>query len=88
MEEFPEKVNSQEVPPTALKPNTRYEKLADAFGGEGIFVKTYDELVAACKKVFNNKEKLFIVNVMIDPSGTKKPQEHAWLTREAPKPKL
>ncbi len=29
------------TPPVALKPDTRYEKLADAFGGEGIFVRTH-----------------------------------------------
>lgn len=31
-------------PPNALKPDTRYEKIAEAFGGEGIFVKTHEEL--------------------------------------------
>ena len=64
-----------EYPPTALKPNTHYEKMAEAFGGEGIFVNTDKQLEAACKKVFADKlpTKLFIVNVMIDPNGVKKP---------------
>lgn len=33
-----------EFAPTSLKPETRYEKLAEAFGGVGIFVKNHEEL--------------------------------------------
>jgi len=29
------------IPPTALNPASRYEKMAEAFGGEGILVKTH-----------------------------------------------
>lgn len=33
-----------EFAPTSLKPETRYEKMAEAFGGVGIFVKNHEEL--------------------------------------------
>ncbi len=70
-----------EFAPTALKPDTRYEKFAEVFGGTGLFVKTHEELESACKKVFSDLGKTYIVNIMIDPTGSKKPQEHSWLTK-------
>ena len=70
-----------EFAPTALKPETRYEKMADAFGGKGIFVKNHEELEKACQEIFKNPNTTHIVNVMIDPTGNKKPQEHSWLTK-------
>jgi len=38
-DEMPESNNESNLAPTSLKIETRYEKMADAFGGEGIFVK-------------------------------------------------
>lgn len=64
--------------------------MAEAFGGKGYDAVTVPELKKICKEVFvpENKRKLIIVNVHIEPSSAKKPQDEAWLTRKAPAPKL
>jgi hypothetical protein len=38
--------------------------------------------------VEQNRKKLSIVNVRIEPASSKKPQSATWLTRKEPKPKL
>lgn len=53
-EEMPEKEREMNLSPTNLGVETRYEKMAEAFGGVGIFVKTEEELEATCKKVFSH----------------------------------
>ncbi|XP_074623239.1 2-hydroxyacyl-CoA lyase 1-like [Acropora palmata] len=71
-------------PPTALQPNTHYEKIIEAFGGKGYFVETPDELRAALKSAFeetSNAKKPVLINVMISPYADRKPQEFFWLTR-------
>lgn len=70
-------------PVTALNPDTRYERLALAFGGVGFEAKTHEELDLACQQAFSpeNKDRLVLVNVRIDPGATKLPQTHEWLTR-------
>jgi thiamine pyrophosphate-dependent acetolactate synthase large subunit-like protein len=76
---------------THLNPETKYENLAHAFGGKGFEAKNKDDLHRICKHIFGNpenKNQLFIVNVRIQPSSSKKPQENSWLTRNAPAPKL
>lgn len=48
-----------------------------AFGGKGFEAKTKEDLHKICTHIFGNpenKNKLFIVNVRIQPSSTKKPQ--------------
>ena len=32
-----------------------------------------------------NDDNLWVLNVMIDPNGGRRPQEFAWLTRDEPK---
>ena len=56
-----------------MKPETRYEKLAEAFGGNGYFVKNHDELDKTINEVFKKPNQTHIINVMIDPTGVKKP---------------
>lgn len=75
---------------TSLNPQAQYQKVAEAFGGKGYDVKTVPELHKVCKQLFvdANKKKLIVVNVHIEPSSQKKPQDEAWLTRKAPNPKL
>jgi 2-hydroxyacyl-CoA lyase 1 len=71
--------NSREIPVTSLNPSSRYELLAEAFGGQGFRVTTLEELeraLVACR----NHDRLTVINVMIDPSSGKKAQEHFWLT--------
>ena len=58
------------APPTALKPNNRYEKIIEAFGGKGYFAETPDELETALKNVFEETRKVkkpVLINVMISP---------------------
>ncbi|EDK31753.2 2-hydroxyphytanoyl-CoA lyase (macronuclear) [Tetrahymena thermophila SB210] len=88
VEDLPEEINAHNIPPNALKPNTRYEKLADAFGGVGLFVKTHNELKLALEQAFSKSDVLHIINVMIDPNGQRKEQEFSWLTRKDPLPKF
>jgi thiamine pyrophosphate-dependent acetolactate synthase large subunit-like protein len=48
VEELPKE--AQEIPVTALNPESRYEKMAEAFGGAGFYVKNKSELEPALKK--------------------------------------
>jgi 2-hydroxyacyl-CoA lyase len=66
--------------PTSYVPQARYEKVIEAFGGEGWFVETPDQLRPALDKAFASG-KPNIVNIMINPSAQRKPQQFAWLTR-------
>lgn len=66
-------------PPTALQPNTHYEKIIEAFGGKGYFAETPDELRAALKSAFEETRKAkkpVLINVMISPYADRKPQVH------------
>ena len=66
-------------PPTALQPNTHYEKIIEAFGGKGYFAETPDELRAALKSAFEETSKAkkpVLINVMISPYADRKPQVH------------
>eukprot|EP00164_Ancoracysta_twista_P002890 GFYU01003844.1.p1 GENE.GFYU01003844.1~~GFYU01003844.1.p1 ORF type:complete len:555 (-),score=74.72 GFYU01003844.1:1049-2713(-) len=72
--------NPFDNPVTALTYETRYEKMAAAFGGKGYYVKTPQELTAAFADAMKQSMPT-IVNVMIDAYGTRKAQEFDWLTR-------
>lgn len=65
------------APPTALQPNTRYERIIEAFGGKGYFVETPDELRMALKSAFEETSKVkkpVLINAMISPYADRKPQ--------------
>lgn len=74
-----------DIPPVALNPLNRYEKMAEMFGGKGIFAQTHEEVRNAVQEALAHKETMYIINVKISVSGQRKAQEHNWLTREAPK---
>ena len=76
--------NALSIPITALQPDSKYELMADAFGGVGHSAKTPDEIAKALKAALEDK-KVHLINVAIDPYGSKKPQEFAWLTKEEDK---
>jgi 2-hydroxyacyl-CoA lyase 1 len=69
----------QELPVTALNPDTRYEllvfkeiniiKKGEALGAKGILVNTHAELHIAMKDVLANKHKSYVINVKISPHG-------------------
>lgn len=69
------------APPTSLAPNTRYDKMMEAFGGQGHLVKTPEELHGTFKAALNeNSSKPILINVLIDPLATRKSQSYSWLT--------
>ncbi len=66
--------------PTAYVPQARYEKVIEAFGGDGYFVEQPHELRPALEKAFASGNPS-VVNIMINPSAQRKKQEFGWLTR-------
>jgi 2-hydroxyacyl-CoA lyase 1 len=66
--------------PTSYVPQARYERVIEAFGGDGYFVETPDQLRPALDKAFA-AGKPSVVNIMINPSAQRKPQQFGWLTR-------
>lgn len=78
--------NALSLPITGLHPEAKYELLADAFGGVGASAKTPEEVSKAMDAALKD-DKVHVINVAIDPYGSKKPQEFAWLTKEEKKPK-
>jgi 2-hydroxyacyl-CoA lyase 1 len=71
---------SRPILPVAYVPNARYEKVIEAFGGDGYFVETPDQIRPALEKAFAS-DGPSVVNIMINPSAQRKPQQFAWLTR-------
>uniref|UniRef100_A0A0B7A2N1 2-hydroxyacyl-CoA lyase n=1 Tax=Arion vulgaris TaxID=1028688 RepID=A0A0B7A2N1_9EUPU len=69
------------IPPTSLQPNTRYDKLMEAFGGKGYFAHTSEELRASLEDALKHTKVPSIINVMIDPGARRKTQEFFWLTK-------
>ena len=61
------------APPTALAPNTRYDKMMEAFGGEGYFCQTPAEIRDSLKAALAS-DKPSLVNVMIDPMSQRRTQ--------------
>ena len=68
------------LPPGAFTPNARYDKIIEAFGGQGYHVETPDELRAALRASFDSGDTT-LINVMISPDAKRRPQQFAWLTR-------
>jgi len=56
---------------TRLTPGTRYDKIAEAFGGYGELVEDPNEIVPALNRAFASG-KPAIINVLVDPDGVKK----------------
>jgi 2-hydroxyacyl-CoA lyase 1 len=71
---------SKPLPPNALTPLAHYEKVIEAFGGDGYYVEKPGELTAALEKAMASKRPT-LINVVIDPNARRRPQAFAWLTR-------
>jgi 2-hydroxyacyl-CoA lyase 1 len=71
---------SRPVLPVQYVPQARYEKVIEAFGGKGFFVESPDELRPALEAAFA-EDGPTVVNIMINPSAQRKPQQFGWLTR-------
>ncbi|XP_078682007.1 2-hydroxyacyl-CoA lyase 1-like isoform X1 [Branchiostoma floridae x Branchiostoma belcheri] len=69
-------------PPTSLLPNARYEQVLTAFGGKGYFVATHEELRSALRTATSD-DRASLINVMIEPTSTRKQQDFDWLTRSS-----
>ena len=69
------------VPPNVYTPNARYEQVMEAFGGRGFFATTPAELRSALSAAAGEKTMPTLINVMINPTSTRKPQKFDWLTR-------
>jgi 2-hydroxyacyl-CoA lyase 1 len=77
--------NPKEILPNALNPSSRYELMAEAFGGKGFVATNVAELEKITQEV-KGTNRVNLVNVRISTESAKKPQTHFWLT--APPPKL
>jgi 2-hydroxyacyl-CoA lyase 1 len=76
----PSTLDPARVMPTAYVPNARYEKVIEAFGGDGYFVEKPGELRPALDAALASNRPN-VVNVMISAQSRRKPQQFDWLTR-------
>uniref|UniRef100_A0A6A7G7L4 2-hydroxyacyl-CoA lyase 2 n=1 Tax=Hirondellea gigas TaxID=1518452 RepID=A0A6A7G7L4_9CRUS len=67
-----------DAPPTSLTANAHYELIADAFGGKGFFVNTYQELLPTLKEAMSLTVPT-VVNVMILPNSEGREADHSKL---------
>lgn len=67
-------------PAWSLTTEARYEKIIEAFGGDGYYITKAAELGPILKEAMENP-KPCIVNIMIHPRAQRKPQKFNWLTR-------
>ncbi|XP_054268499.1 2-hydroxyacyl-CoA lyase 1 isoform X1 [Macrosteles quadrilineatus] len=68
------------LPPTSLSDSVHYEKMVDLFGGQGFFCQTIPQLQKALQKALSVENQPTIINVMINPTADRKPQNFNWLT--------
>ncbi|MDP9238544.1 MAG: oxalyl-CoA decarboxylase [Chloroflexota bacterium] len=76
----PSTLDPAKVMPTAYVPNAHYEKVIEAFGGDGYFVETPEQLKPALDAAFASN-RANIINIMISAQSRRKPQQFEWLTR-------
>ncbi|KAM5279562.1 2-hydroxyacyl-CoA lyase 1 [Ctenodactylus gundi] len=69
------------APPMCLLPNAHYEQIMTAFGGKGYFVQTPEELQKSLRQSLGDTTTPSLINIMIEPQGTRKAQDFHWLTR-------
>ena len=69
--------NKKGLRSTSLWYETRYEMLAEMVGGKGYFVRTEEELETAAREGFLEREKVVLVNVVVEP-GLGKTISFAW----------
>jgi len=66
--------------PTALSPSARYDQILPAFGGKGYLAETRNQLREAFLACLSDTVNTSLINVIINPTAGKKPQEFHWLT--------
>ena len=67
--------------PNDFTPSMRFDLMMEAFGGHGEYVEKPDEIRPALERAFNSG-KASLVNVIMDPGASRRPQQFAWLARE------
>ncbi|MEO1997358.1 MAG: thiamine pyrophosphate-dependent enzyme [Planctomycetaceae bacterium] len=67
------------VPPGILTYGARYEGMVEALGGKGFFVENPAELRGALDEAMAFDGPA-LVNVLLDPTASRKPQKFGWLT--------
>ncbi|XP_076093996.1 2-hydroxyacyl-CoA lyase 1-like [Mytilus galloprovincialis] len=72
---------SLSLPPSCLTVDAHYERMIEAFGGKGYFVRTAAELKSSLTTALNSKDQISLINVMISPQAQRKPQDFFWLTK-------
>ncbi|XP_050523763.1 2-hydroxyacyl-CoA lyase 1 [Daktulosphaira vitifoliae] len=68
------------TPPNCLSVNIHYEKILEMFGRKGYFCTTTEQVSIAIKNAFKDNSGPSLVNIMINPSADRKPQQFEWLT--------
>ncbi|XP_022170101.1 2-hydroxyacyl-CoA lyase 1 [Myzus persicae] len=68
------------IPPNCLSVNIHYENMLTLFGRKGYFCTTVEQVSNAVKNAFMDTSGPSFVNIMINPSADRKPQNFAWLT--------
>lgn len=66
--------------PSCLSPDIHYEEMTKLFNGKGFFCRTIPELENAVTEAFKVTDAPTIINVMINPSASRKTQAFSWLT--------
>ncbi|CAB3403771.1 unnamed protein product [Caenorhabditis bovis] len=65
----------------SLTAECRYEKMCEAFGGQGYFVRSVPEIKKALEQAFQKTDGPSVINVMISTDSERKEQKDHWLTR-------
>jgi 2-hydroxyacyl-CoA lyase 1 len=74
----PERFKGEHLPPNALTPNIRYEKVMEGMGGKAYYAQTADE-IRACLKEALTIDGPSLIHVPIDAQSKRKPQKFGWL---------
>jgi 2-hydroxyacyl-CoA lyase 1 len=69
----------QPLPPSALSRAARYEKVCEAFGGQGYYVEDPADLRPTLDKALSSGRPS-VVHVLISARADRKPQEFSWKT--------
>jgi len=75
-----EYIPGKPLPTSTYTLGARYERVIEAFGGKGYLVEKVADLGPTLDKALAS-DRPALVNVLIDPKASRKPQKFAWLTR-------
>ncbi|KAL1464677.1 hypothetical protein WDU94_004302 [Cyamophila willieti] len=67
-------------PPTSLGTSLRYEKMMSVFGHDGHLCTTVPQIKQAIQTSLQITTRPSLINILINPSADRKPQNFSWLT--------